>query len=492
LNKKTFTLKEKSMTDLLTTKRSSGLLILALLISFAGQLLAEDTFYVSSKRLSERIMVVSTGEDFANQLVIVTDKGLVAINTVWSEKIAREYADKIKAEFDREDYRYVINLHADLMDVGGNSFYADAEVIAHQQIYDHLLGQSSDIDIRVKRREDTFREKVMQSEEQMNKYAPDSKEAKGWKSWRDICQRIADDISAGYKLRLPTMIFRDKFVLDLGDITLKLMFFGNSGSQGATWIHIPEEKILFVGAALHHAHLSPTMRPNPQGYDVPRWLNVMAEIIADRENVEQILTLYSGIMPIEKLEGRYRYIKEMWDAVNLATEQNATFETVQNDLTLDGKFSYIKEWDIYKNRNPEERWVENEHSRTLKAFWSETHESVAVLIEKELVNSGIKSATEKFEKLLAAKNNKYFFDAGQFNSLGYKMIGTRTVQEAIAVFKMFVKAYPESADAYDSLGEAYSINGETELAIKSYEKSLELNPENENVERKLDQLKKED
>ena len=41
-----------------------------------------------------------------------------------------------------------------------------------------------------------------------------------------------------------------------------------------------------------------------------------------------------------------------------------------------------------------------------------------------------------------------------------------------------MEEYPEVFNPYDSLGEAYMIDGQKELAIKNYAKSLELNPNN--------------
>ena len=38
--------------------------------------------------------------------------------------------------------------------------------------------------------------------------------------------------------------------------------------------------------------------------------------------------------------------------------------------------------------------------------------------------------------------------------------------------------YPKSANVYDSLAEAYVANGEKELAIANYRKSLELDDRN--------------
>jgi cytochrome c-type biogenesis protein CcmH/NrfG len=53
--------------------------------------------------------------------------------------------------------------------------------------------------------------------------------------------------------------------------------------------------------------------------------------------------------------------------------------------------------------------------------------------------------------------------------------------------KLNAEAFPQSFNAYDSLGEAYAVAGEKELAIKAYEKSLELNPQSESG---IDALKK--
>lgn len=61
------------------------------------------------------------------------------------------------------------------------------------------------------------------------------------------------------------------------------------------------------------------------------------------------------------------------------------------------------------------------------------------------------------------------------------------MKEAIEVFKLNVEAFPQSFNVYDSLGEAFAAAGEQELAVKNYEKSLELNPKSQSG---IDALKK--
>jgi len=63
------------------------------------------------------------------------------------------------------------------------------------------------------------------------------------------------------------------------------------------------------------------------------------------------------------------------------------------------------------------------------------------------------------------------------------------VLEAIEVFKINVKEFPESWNVYDSLGEAYVVNGDKESAIENYQKSVELNPNNQSGINALKRLK---
>ena len=73
------------------------------------------------------------------------------------------------------------------------------------------------------------------------------------------------------------------------------------------------------------------------------------------------------------------------------------------------------------------------------------------------------------------------------NSIGYLLLRREKVDEAIEVFLQNTADYPESGNAWDSLAEAYMTRGDKGLAIKYYEKSLQLDPGNNNA---VDQLKK--
>ncbi|MCI0412265.1 tetratricopeptide repeat protein [bacterium] len=78
-------------------------------------------------------------------------------------------------------------------------------------------------------------------------------------------------------------------------------------------------------------------------------------------------------------------------------------------------------------------------------------------------------------------NSRYGkFSENEMNRLGYLLIGKKKMIEAISIFKINVQRFPRSWNAHDSLAEAYMLNGDKLLAIQSYKKSLQLNPQNSN------------
>jgi tetratricopeptide (TPR) repeat protein len=94
--------------------------------------------------------------------------------------------------------------------------------------------------------------------------------------------------------------------------------------------------------------------------------------------------------------------------------------------------------------------------------------------------SGIEAAVKQYRELKATQPDAYDFSEDEFISLGYLLLHQKRTREAIEIFKLSVEAYPESYNTYDSLGEAYMNNGEKDLAIQNYQKSLQLNPNNRN------------
>ncbi|HYJ47759.1 MAG TPA: nuclear transport factor 2 family protein [Pyrinomonadaceae bacterium] len=103
-----------------------------------------------------------------------------------------------------------------------------------------------------------------------------------------------------------------------------------------------------------------------------------------------------------------------------------------------------------------------------------------------IMEKGIESALRSYPALKLSSD--YYVSESQLNALGYRLLGLKKSREAIEIFKLNAEAYPQSANVYDSLGEAYLTSGNRELAVRNYRKAIELNPQNTNAAEILKKL----
>ena len=114
--------------------------------------------------------------------------------------------------------------------------------------------------------------------------------------------------------------------------------------------------------------------------------------------------------------------------------------------------------------------------------------SIADALYETLTKKDITSAIKQYHELKEKYPDDYDFRLRELNRLGYELLRTDMVDNAIEIFKLNTEVYPKESNGFDSLGEAYMKKGERELAIINYAKSLELNPKNKNAIEKLKKM----
>lgn len=75
------------------------------------------------------------------------------------------------------------------------------------------------------------------------------------------------------------------------------------------------------------------------------------------------------------------------------------------------------------------------------------------------------------------------------NAVGYNYLFAGKTDEAIKVLELATVLFPDSFNVWDSLGEAYAKAGNKEKAKECYEKSVAINPANDNGKKALSDLK---
>lgn len=112
-------------------------------------------------------------------------------------------------------------------------------------------------------------------------------------------------------------------------------------------------------------------------------------------------------------------------------------------------------------------------------------ESITEILFKTIIEKGIEAGIKKYYYMKNNNYDKYSFKEMELSDLGYELLESEKIDDAIKIFKLNVKMYPESYDVYDCLGEAYMENGDFKLAIENYKTSLKLNPKNVNADKML-------
>ena len=108
---------------------------------------------------------------------------------------------------------------------------------------------------------------------------------------------------------------------------------------------------------------------------------------------------------------------------------------------------------------------------------------------EQALPQGLEGTKGEYASYLADPLHKYLSNPERrINSLGYKLLGEKRVADAIVIFEVNAQVHPNSSNAYDSLGEAYAAANDKQHAINAYRKSFQLNSENANAKRMIEQL----
>ena len=110
------------------------------------------------------------------------------------------------------------------------------------------------------------------------------------------------------------------------------------------------------------------------------------------------------------------------------------------------------------------------------------------VVRAAVLGKDVEAARQAIHKYKADPVNSYANFESDLNRLGYILMEQKQIEAAIQIFQLDVESYPDSANVYDSLGEAYANHGDRELAIKNYLKSLQLNPNNQGAKEALHAL----
>ena len=103
--------------------------------------------------------------------------------------------------------------------------------------------------------------------------------------------------------------------------------------------------------------------------------------------------------------------------------------------------------------------------------------SLAYTLLDSIETNGIAAGLLLYKQIKTSDD--YHLNEREMNLAGYQLLQSDRAEEAAAIFKINVEAFPNSFNVFDSYGEAFLVLGDTTQSIENYKKSVKLNPDNE-------------
>ena len=113
--------------------------------------------------------------------------------------------------------------------------------------------------------------------------------------------------------------------------------------------------------------------------------------------------------------------------------------------------------------------------------------TIAEFIYSAINEKGIDYTGENFKSIMS-ENGYEIRNEKLLNQTGYRFLKSGLTDESIMIFKKNAEMFPDVANCYDSLGEAYLLKGDKVNAAANFKKVLEIDPENENAKNILNKL----
>jgi CubicO group peptidase (beta-lactamase class C family) len=118
-------------------------------------------------------------------------------------------------------------------------------------------------------------------------------------------------------------------------------------------------------------------------------------------------------------------------------------------------------------------------------------ESVTVGVGSAVVDllAGRQESADRAVQQLGERNDPTAVEV-EVNAVGYALLRMEKTEQALGVFELNTRVFPDAFNTWDSLGEALMNLGRDDEAIRAYQRSLELNPDNTNAETMIARIKR--
>ncbi|MCK5618240.1 MAG: MBL fold metallo-hydrolase, partial [Candidatus Krumholzibacteria bacterium] len=372
----------------------------------AHESISPSTIPVGIERVSDRVVVAECAIG-TNVTAIAASRGVVIVDTHLSPGLMQAIKAELEDELGRNDFVYVVNTHGHWDHCSGNQVFPEATIVGHA---------NTPVFMQYHRANPpgwTWRQEMLLSRDREKlAAAEDPEEAQRIRGRITARELLISDLGDQYTLTPPTVTFSERHELELGDLTLQLIYCGEAHSITDIFVYIPEERVVMTGDVFS-SKSSFALAINPMN-DIPKLLEAI-DWVLDR-GVDVVVPGHGDTMTGEDLRG------------------------------LRGRLA-IQYADVANTR------------------------SAARFLKKMLDEQETGEALRSFREFASDSSAVGYLSEEEFYLLGSRMVDRGRVEEANAVFRLSRELFPESSLIGNGLARSYLIAGDTTSPITEYERA---------------------
>jgi cyclase len=398
--------------------RLSILLLVTVLVLLPGGAVAQDGVGLEVIRISDNIHKIVCSAGFTSNCLVVTGPdGLLLVDT-GMQATAQLLVDTLNA-MDAGPVRYVLHTHSHSDHTGANPLLGEeATIVAH----------------------DSFERAYKTGFGLLTEFPPHA---------------------------YPDVTFLKTHSLEFNGEKIEMTYFRFGHSEGDAIVSFEKSGLVCMGGLLASDQFPYLDLRN--GGDIREYTKTLFKIIYMFPEMTRFIPSHGRDYTRAELTKYREMVLATTAVVQAGLDAGKDIETMQAEDVL-------VEWDSWGGGFvSKDLWIQT----VATSLTGENPPQKKVVFEPLYYTAKQKDATAAIEQYHDLKKNHpddYDFGEASLNALGYYFIGKERYDEAIEVFTLNVDLFPESANPYDSLGEAYMKKGDVDQAIKYYSKALEINP----------------
>lgn len=294
-----------------------------------------NEFGLDVVRLSPRVAVVYGGPWDNAIVALATRKGIVVVDAPFTRTIAGAFRGAIQAEFKRDDFAFLVNTHEHECHIGGNEAFADIPIVGHASVRRLMLADSE----RTPKLRDVGEREVAKVREVLLERDTKKLEAPGFVLYEKLWRMIQEDLRGNPVPLPPTITFDQEMALHLGDLELRLFYYGHAHGIGDTVVSIPGENLILTAGVFHPTHVPAldALTEPATAAGIDNWFVVMRGLLKEANGETKFLASHGrAVMNKGQYEEFVSYLEGVWNGVRRARTAGRTLDQAKAEMPLTG------------------------------------------------------------------------------------------------------------------------------------------------------------